>query len=149
MEWDDGADFFAWPDDDHENEADICSMIGLTFTSVTGEKGGREMVFTHPDGQRFVFFHEQDCCERVEIEDICGDLSDLVGSPLTVAEERISRNNPHFLAPEDRGHWYRDPESATWTYYEFATIKGSVTVRWYGISNGYYSERVSLQLRHA
>lgn len=112
-------------------EEQISDMIGQTFVAVDASRED-ELIFTTEDGKRYVFNHVQDCCEIVEIKDICGDLSDLVGSPLLVAEERTTLDGP---APE-----YSD--SYTWTFYTFATIKGSVTVSWLGESNGYYSESV-------
>lgn len=113
---------------------EIDALIGVTLTAAeqlaNGSPDGDEaLVFTLDDGRKYAFFHEQDCCESVSIEDITGDLNDLVGSPIVRAEERVNHTD--------------DNESSTWTFYEFATAKGSVTVRWYGNSNGYYSEDVS------
>jgi len=73
--------------------------------------------------------------------DVIGNLEDLIGSPILMAEEVTSENeNPVGVdVPE-----YQD--SFTWTFYKFATIKGYVTIRWYGESNGYYSESVSFDL---
>lgn len=82
-------------------------------------------------------YHQQDCCESVTIEDIAGDLDDLVETPLLLAEE-VSGNDP---APSEEYY-----DSYTWTYYRFRTIKGSVDIRWYGTSNGYYSESVDIEI---
>ena len=81
------------------------------------------------------FYHSQSCCESVSIEDVCGDLQDLVGEPLTEAEEVSG-----YIGPET------GDESYTWTLYRFGTRRGSVTVRWYGSSNGYYGEGVDVEI---
>ena len=118
---------------DWQSEAKIEEMVGKVFTSVRNE--GTELVFQNAT-ESFVFFHQQDCCESVSIEDVCGDLQDLVGEPLLLAEEVQGETPVDFNE--------RDHESVTWTFYKFATRKGYVDVRWLGESNGYYSEGVSL-----
>lgn len=112
-------------------------LKGKVLSAVDGKIGGDEIVFTLENGDKYMLFHEQDCCETVEIIDIIGDLPDLVGSEILRAEEVVSDTHP-----DDK----KDMEaidSYTWTFYKLATIKGSVTIRWYGTSNGFYSERVS------
>jgi hypothetical protein len=52
---------------DWESGAKIEDMRGKVFTSVTQD--GSEMVFENAT-ERFVFFHSQDCCESVDINDI-------------------------------------------------------------------------------
>jgi hypothetical protein len=119
--------------DDWNSQVDIKNMVGKVFTRVSGGVGDGELVFEN-DTERFVFFHYQDCCESVDINDIVGDLEDLVGEPLLIAEEVSGMTEP------DVEHY----ESYTYTFYKFATRRGYVDVRWLGESNGYYSESVSL-----
>jgi len=106
-------------------------LIGKILTEVRRD-GDEEIYFTTSDGDTFMMYHSQDCCEYVSIEDIEGDLQSLVGNPILVAEE-ASNDDPNAS------------ESGTWTFYKLATIKGHVDIRWYGSSNGYYSESVSFE----
>lgn len=82
-------------------------------------------------------YHSQDCCESVYIEDINGDLNSLLFKPMLQADEKISTN-------EDSNS--NTNESFTWTFYTLANISSVVDIRWYGSSNGYYSERVDLDI---
>lgn len=113
--------------------SNISDLIGKTLTKIE-KRGNDELVFSSDSGESWLMHHDQDCCEAVEIEDICGDLDDLVGSPILEAEESTNRDDPPAKVSFD--------DSYTWTFYKLATIKGSVTIRWFGESNGYYSERV-------
>jgi hypothetical protein len=114
-------------------EVKVQDLLGKTLSSV--DVGKDEITFTLDDGKQYKMLHVQDCCESVEVEDVIGDINDLVGAPLLMAEEVESNENPEGVTKE-----YQD--SLTWTFYKFATIKGYVTIRWYGESNGYYSESV-------
>lgn len=108
---------------------EISVLLGKTLSEVR-RVGDEEIYFVTSDGETFQMYHSQDCCECVEIEDIEGDLQSLVGNPILVAEE-VSQEDPNAS------------ESGTWTFYKLATINGHVDIRWYGSSNGYYSESVS------
>jgi hypothetical protein len=121
----------------------VSDLVGLTMTRVTvhtpirfgGQRflGDNEVRFESSDGRVFRLYHSQDCCENVDVEDICGDIEDLVGAPILMAEESTSEDSDGC-------------ESKTWTFYKFATMKGYVTIRWLGESNGYYSESVELEM---
>lgn len=111
-------------------------LVGLTLVKIKGGVGDEEMRFLTSEGREFRMYHEQDCCESVTVEDICGDLADLIGSPIIRATEASDSERPEDYKPE------YEPDSETWTFYNIATVKGYVTIRWYGTSNGYYSESV-------
>ena len=118
----------------------VSDLIGKTFDSVANIDNER-VRFHSEAGQSYAMYHSQDCCEHVYLEDVCGDLADLENTPILSASEDSSHDaNPVGVSPPND---YTD-DSFTWTFYNFRTIKGSVTLRWYGSSNGYYSESVDI-----
>jgi len=90
------------------------------------------IIFEFNDGEEYTMTDVDADLADVNIEDINGDIEDLIGVPLLKAEE-VSATNPDAS------------ESGTWTFYKFATIKGYVDVRWYGSSNGYYCEEATIR----
>jgi hypothetical protein len=112
--------------------ADILPIHGKTLTRISGIEED-DVRFHCSDGEIFRMYHHQDCCESVGIEQIDGDISDLIGAPLTTAEVVFQK-----LEDDDDG-------LTGWTFYKFATIRGYVTIRWSGSSNGYYSISVSFE----
>lgn len=124
------------------NRLDISELVGKTFVKVEQKNRGGHyenegILFHQEDGSYYVMTHEQDCCEHVYLEDMEGELSYLENTPILVAEE-VNGETPDF--PENE----YEPESYTWTFYKIASIKGHVDFRWFGSSNGYYSESVDL-----
>ncbi len=111
-------------------------LIGHTLSKIENDE--YEIIFESVEGKRWMMWHDQDCCENVTVDDIAGDLDDLIGSPILEAEEVTSNENPEGVVMG-----YQD--SFTWTFYKLGTMKGRVTIRWYGESNGYYSESVNFK----
>lgn len=112
---------------------DISILKGKTIFKINGEVGSDELTFYCSDGTKYKMYHSQDCCESVTIDDIAGDITDLLGQEVLKAEE-VSTGDLKAKESYD--------DSYTWTFYHIATIKGCVTIKWYGTSNGYYSESV-------
>lgn len=121
-------------------EVAFSTLKGLTLTKIEGaEPGSDEVSLFTTQGHRFDLYHQQDCCESVSINDVEGDIADVIGSPLVLVEE-VSSSDP---LPGDEA---KGAESFTWTFYRLATTKGFAVIRWFGESNGYYSERVDCGL---
>lgn len=116
--------------------ADIGGLVGKTIIEISGGVGNEAILFRASDGSLYKMYHSQDCCEEVSIDDIVGNLDDLLNTPLLIARE--DTNVPR--KPKTHEGW--QDESYTWTFYNFATVKGYVAIKWYGTSNGYYSESV-------
>ena len=115
----------------------ISALVGKTLTGIE-RRGDDELIFTTSEGERFSMQHLQGCCECVTIEDINGDLDDLIGSPIVTAEESTNSESD----PDGYTGGRHAADSFTWTFYRIATAKGWVIIRWLGESNGYYGEEV-------
>ena len=105
----------------------INSLLGHIFNKITRQD---DQIILEGTGD-FILKHDQECCEDVYIEDICGDIEDILYNEIILAEE-FSKNNPNASG------------SGTWSFYKIGTNKGSITIRFYGSSNGSYSENAVL-----
>ena len=115
------------------DEVKFEELKGKVLVSATVSDYKDEMKFVTTDGEVYTLYHSQDCCESVEIESIVGDLSDLVGEEILMAEEAQNLFDLIKSAGEVEEDEYG---SHTWTFYKLATRKGYVDIRWYGSSNG-------------
>lgn len=107
---------------------DFSILIGKTLIDIQessdslwfkdAENNEYSLLQLHPDGA------------SVTLDDIVGDLDDLLNTPILFAEE----------VSGDTGK-SEDYESYTYTFYKLATVKGWVDIKFFGTSSGYYSEK--------
>lgn len=98
--------------------------------------GNDSVIFYCKDGTEILMYHDQNCCERVFIEsaDSYDNNDDIYTNCDWCIIEEVSN--------VDKEPMEDNEESYTWTFYNVKTNKGYDTIRWYGSSNGYYSESV-------
>ena len=102
------------------------ALVGKTITDIMWlSKGYAIATLGLSDGSFLRMYDPEIGSKEVYIEDVCGNIQDLIGSPIVRAEEYSNEQ---------------------WTFYIIGTAKGTVTIRWVGPESDYYGERVSLWL---
>lgn len=117
------------------NNVEFSELLGKTLIHI--HVTAYDIKFTCSDGSVYKMYHDQSCCEQVYIESIDGDIQRLLGQPILRAEVVT---NEYYTPPENRSN-----ELNLWTFYKLATNLDSVTIRWFGSSNGYYSVSVDFK----
>jgi len=110
---------------------------GKTVLHVDGLRVDSEcVVFFLSDGSILQIAYHHDCCASCSILDMDCEDSDFINQKILSLEIVESEDPP----PGDY-----TPDSYTWSFVKFSTTKGHFTMRWYGESNGYYSESPTIQ----
>lgn len=116
-----------------ENDCDFDNLVDKTIVRVNMDRhNNAEIVFTCSDGTKYTTYHSQDCCESVWFEDSDNAPDSLEGETIVKAYVN-SESNPNAS------------ESGTYTFYTLVSRNVSVTFRFNGESNGYYSESVDFR----
>lgn len=117
---------------------DLLSCHGKIVSKAKGRERDSDIYFFFEDGSKLIMRHDQDCCENVTLEDVCGGkLSDLNG------EEIVS------ITEDTNGDTDTNWGIERWTFYTIKTPKRTLTLRWHGESNGYYSVGVKCYFKEA
>lgn len=110
---------------------DFSVLKGKVIVEISGmEKDSEEILIKCSDGTVYKMYHEQDYSENVWLEDVSGEVSNLLNTPILGADLTTDT--------QEVADW----SSRTYSYYHLKTLKGYVDLRWLGESNGYYSEEV-------
>lgn len=111
-------------------------FVGEVPVSITGcEPGSEDVCFTMKSGKVIRMIHHSECCESVSVEEVIGcDPQDLVGHEILSASEDSNEKTSEFGDEEQ------------WTFYNIRSHGGTMTIRWYGTSNGYYSTSVCIEV---
>lgn len=92
-------------------DIDFSTFNGLTFKSILISDFRNELTFSTVCDRKFIMKHDQSCCESVYLEDIIGDLQDLILHEILFAEAVTSNKSVS-------GKENLEDKSFTWTSYK-------------------------------
>lgn len=110
----------------------VKKLIGKTISHVWVDMNDGELEFRLSTNNVLHIWHQHQCCECVYLADIAGvdSVNQLEGETVLDAYVSYSDGGP----VEDEDH-----NDSQWTFLVLRTNNYTVTFRWYGSSNGYYS----------
>lgn len=121
-------------------EVPFITLQGKTIKDIIISEEKDHITFICDNNEKYLFAHDQDCCEDVYLESIDNDINLLLNSPILIAEETKHTNTKKYL--KDFGETI---DTQTWSFYKLGTINGVCVFRWYGSGGGeIYSESASL-----
>lgn len=107
------------------------TLKGEIITKIDYKKEDDEIHIETKSGETYIIMHLQSCCENVKIHSIEGELSSLIGKE--VLEYSLETDD---ILPEGE----EEHESYTRTVIKI----NDVVIIGFGVSNGYYSEKMTL-----
>jgi hypothetical protein len=114
-------------------------FLGQEIVDIFVNHDKSEILLVNKWGGQCKLFHDYCCCEHFEFLDLDVDelYQTLYHKPITQVE----------LVTKEKDDTKDDPQygSGTWSYFKLSTNNGTVTLRGYGSSNGFYSEEPDAQ----
>ena len=108
-------------------------LVGEVLDAVDIDREENQILLTARSGRKFLVYHEQDCCEKVQIVGQDGGFDKLIGKPIVEARDFAVDTSEEAI-----------DSSQTTTALVFRVDDQTVVSRWIGDSNGYYSESVDI-----
>ena len=110
---------------------DIPNLIGSVVDDI--QQNTETLTIKLQDGRTYLFGHEQECCEKVYLADMNGDINDLIGQTITIA---------HFSESPDK------KSTTAWTFVHLSSPKGSLVIRWNADTDTQYSTDVCIRVTY-
>jgi hypothetical protein len=113
------------------------TVTGIDFFNDPYRRLPKEVLITMKSGKQLRLYHDQDCCETVELVSIDGDICKLIGKPILSTELGVDED---YDGPEI------GDDSGTETKITLRCDDETVIMRWIGESNGYYGEQLDFEI---